>query len=155
MASLFDPQGSAAPLTVKAKIRNRELDIKGLAWNDPVRGEDRIWWEQWFKTLRQLKHLEFSRCLFPNEEMIVRRELHTFCDASKEAYGAVVYVRSVFKNDQVTVRQVKAGTKLAPKKTLSIPKLEIERSTASGSACKFCSRGANPKDGSSLLLDRQ
>ena len=46
VASLFDPLGTAAPLTIKAKIRLRLLGLKGLKWNDLVDGEDRRWWEQ-------------------------------------------------------------------------------------------------------------
>lgn len=41
VASLFDPQGSAAPLTVKAKIRLRTLCIKVLQCNDPVDGDEK------------------------------------------------------------------------------------------------------------------
>jgi hypothetical protein len=65
------------------------------------------------------------RCLFPNRPNLEASELHTFCDASEEAYAAVIYVRSLFSNGQVVVRQVKATNKLAPKKTISVPKLEL------------------------------
>ncbi|XP_032798967.1 uncharacterized protein LOC116935851 [Daphnia magna] len=43
MASLFDPQGMAAPLIVKARIKLRELGTKRLQWNDNVSNEDRDW----------------------------------------------------------------------------------------------------------------
>lgn len=59
------------------------------------------------------------------ETQIVRKELHTFGDASEEAYSAVTYVRLVYGDGSIVVRQIKAGTKLAPKKTLSVPKLEL------------------------------
>lgn len=41
VAGLFDPQGTAAPMTVKAKICLRQLGVKGLKWDDPVTGSDR------------------------------------------------------------------------------------------------------------------
>lgn len=44
---------------------------------------------------------------------------------SKKAYAAVSYVRVLLASSAVLVRQVKAATKLSPKKTLSIAKLEL------------------------------
>lgn len=61
VASLFDPLGAAAPLSVKAKIRLRLLGLKGLGWNDPIDAEDRRWWELWFETLKQLNNISFPR----------------------------------------------------------------------------------------------
>lgn len=95
VASHFDPQGTAATLTVKAKSRLRSLGQKGLNWNDPVTGADKEWWQEYFKKLELLKDVEVPRCLFPNMESIIRTELHTFCDASEEAYSAVVFVKNV------------------------------------------------------------
>ena len=125
VASIFDPLGSAAPITVKGRIRHRELGIRGLAWTDKVDDGERKWWQAWFAILRQLKYVEYPRCLFPNEDHIIRIELHTFCDASTEAFAAVVYVRSIYDDGQVVIRHVKGGTKLAPTKTLSVPRLEL------------------------------
>ncbi|XP_045033912.1 uncharacterized protein LOC116935697 [Daphnia magna] len=123
--SLFDPQGMAAPMTLKAELKLRELQIQGLQWTDEVTGEAEHWWKKWFETLKQLNDLEIPRCLFEREDFIVRTELHSFRDASEEAYAAVVYLRNVYVDGTVLVRHVGASTKLAPKKTISIPKLEL------------------------------
>ena len=125
VASIFDPQGSAAPLTVKAKIKLRLLSIRGLGWSENVVGEDRVWWERWFRSLTELNDVQFPRCLFKGETDIVRTELHTFGDASEEAYAAVCYIRNIYNDGSSIVRHVKAATKLAPKKVASIPKLEL------------------------------
>jgi hypothetical protein len=69
--------------------------------------------------------LKMPRCLFPYEVQITHRELHAFCDASEEAYAAVIYIRIHYSDGRVLVRQVRAANKLAPKKTISIPKLEL------------------------------
>ena len=123
--SLFDPQGMAAPLIVKAKIKLRELGTKGLQWNDLVSNEDRDWWEEWFCVLQQLNDIDIPRCLFPDEENIVQSELHAFGDASEEAYARLSYIRNVYSDGRVLVRQVRASTKLAPKRSISVPKLEL------------------------------
>ena len=54
-----------------------------------------------------------------------RTELHTFVDASEEACSASCYTRVVYQDDQVLVRHVKMITKLAPLKTVSVCKLEL------------------------------
>lgn len=55
----------------------------------------------------------------------VKTELHTYGDASEEAYAAVSYIRNVYIVCSVVVRHIKAATKLAPKKVASIPRLEL------------------------------
>lgn len=109
VAGVFDPLGTASPLVVKAKIRLRALGLKGLDWSDEITGDDEIWWRSWFLALEQLNMLKMPRCLFPEEDQIVDAELHKFCDASEEAYAAVIYLRVHYSNGRVLVRQVRAA----------------------------------------------
>ena len=125
VAAVYDPLGLATPLIVKAKIKIRELSIRGLDWSDEVTGDDQIWWESWFEALSNLNSFTIPRCIFPSEVYITRTELHTFVDASEEAYAAVVYVRHQQKDGHITTRLVMAKSKLAPKKTISVAKLEL------------------------------
>ena len=125
VASLFDPMCLAAPLTVKAKIKLRELNDKGLKWKDAVEEEDRRWWVTWLLRYEELQNFKMDRCLFRNEDKIVECSLLTFCDASQEAYSAAVYLRIEYNDGLITSSLIKAATKLAPKTCLSIPKLEL------------------------------
>ena len=52
-------------------------------------------------------------------------QLHGFSDASKRAYGAVVYIRSVYEDGHIDVRLISSKTKVAPIKQQSIPRLEL------------------------------
>ena len=52
-------------------------------------------------------------------------QLHVFCDASEIAYGAVAYFRAVI-DGHVDVSFVISKTRLAPIKTLTIPRLELQ-----------------------------
>jgi hypothetical protein len=137
VAGLFDPLGAAAPITVKAKIRLRHLGVKGLKWEDVVTGPDREWWESYFDTMQQLKTVEFARCLFPDEDRIVRTELDTFVDASEEACAAVCFIRNVYRDHRVIVRFIKAVTKLAPLKTVSVCKLELNAGLLGARLARF------------------
>jgi hypothetical protein len=38
-------------MTVKAKIKLRALGVKGLKWDDPVVGDEKAWWELYFKKI--------------------------------------------------------------------------------------------------------
>ena len=51
-------------------------------------------------------------------------EVHGFADASKFAYGAVIYLRLIQNRDVLVTLQV-AKTRVDPLKTLSIPRLEL------------------------------
>lgn len=82
----------------KVRIRLRELGTKGLSWTDTIEGADRHWWQGWFRALQLLTKIEVPRCLFPDDLSIVSSELHIFCDASEEAYAAVIYIRNVYFN---------------------------------------------------------
>lgn len=50
--------------------------------------------------------------------------LYEFCDASKDAYGAYIYVKTRDKEEQVT-RLLCSKSRVAPIKTVSIPHLEL------------------------------
>ena len=51
-------------------------------------------------------------------------ELHVFCDASTTAYVAVAYVWGQM-DDRVQTQMVTAKTRVAPIKTLCVPRLEL------------------------------
>lgn len=72
-----------------------------------------------------MRHLEFPRCLFPLEDLIIRKKLHTFFVASEEAFSAESYLRIVYQTRNTETRQLKAATKLVPRKRLSIPRLKL------------------------------
>jgi Pao retrotransposon peptidase len=59
----------------------------------------------------------------PNQ---VSCELHTFSDASEHACAAAVYLRVEYKGGHIFIRLVMAKTKLAPRRTISVAKLELQ-----------------------------
>jgi len=65
----------------------------------------------------QIKHASFPRLVrSPNSES----EIHGFCDASIEAYGACVYIVCNGRSQLLWSK-----SRVAPLKTLTVPKLEL------------------------------
>ena len=53
------------------------------------------------------------------------KSLHTFVDASGDAYGAVLYSRQEYMNGVTSVRLVSSKARVAPLSSMSIPRLEL------------------------------
>lgn len=62
-------------------------------------------------------------------------QLHVFCDAFEVAYGAVAYFRTV-TNGRVSVGYIISKTRLAPIKTLTILRLELQAAESKDSESK-------------------
>ena len=52
-------------------------------------------------------------------------QIHGFCNASQQAIAGAVYIRSLYTDTTVSTSLVIAKTKVAPLKTVTIPKLEL------------------------------
>lgn len=61
-------------------------------WGDPLPDDLHAEWEKWRTSLSSLESLRIPR-IFVDIQNVTRSELHTFCDASKDAIGAVTYVK--------------------------------------------------------------
>ena len=125
LAGVFDPLGLASPFIIKAKILTQQLCLKGLNWDDAIPTSDLLKWKSWLAKLSDLATIAVPRCIQPCSEDVRTTELHTFCDASVEAFAAAVYLRSVYE-DKVVCALVMAKTKVAPKKALSVARLELQ-----------------------------
>ncbi|XP_071577342.1 uncharacterized protein [Temnothorax nylanderi] len=55
----------------------------------------------------------------------VDAELHGFADASSRAYAAVIYLRVIRPTGEIQITLLAAKSKVAPVKTVSIPRLEM------------------------------
>ena len=78
------------------------------------------------KDLPMLENMYIPRCIKPTAlkgPAIV--QLHHFCDASLSAYGEVTYVRVLDSSNCIHVALLLAKSRLAPVKTMTIPRLEL------------------------------
>lgn len=53
------------------------------------------------------------------------KQIHIFCDASEQAYGSVAYLRTEDDNGHIQLVFLLARSKVAPKRHLTIPRLEL------------------------------
>ena len=52
-------------------------------------------------------------------------QLHGFCDSSKKAYGACLYLHSVNQQGEVTTKLLSSKSRVAPVKKVKLPRLEL------------------------------
>ncbi|XP_022836674.1 uncharacterized protein LOC111364045, partial [Spodoptera litura] len=123
IARLFDPLGWIAPSIILAKILIQKLWLAGVGWDDHVPEKLKEEWITYRKDLENLSKVYVPRWLGTSNSSVI--ELHGFSDASKAAYAAVVYTRCVDSSGNIQVTLLMAKTKVAPIRTVSIPRLEL------------------------------
>ena len=124
VAAVFDPLGLASPFIVRAKILIQDLWSMGLGWDEPITREISVRVKEWFSELEELKEIKVPRSLRePNVEK--SSSVHTFVDASKDAYGAVSYLRCEYDQGCFGVSIIASKTKVAPLKPMTTPRLEL------------------------------
>ena len=105
----------------------QELCRLELGWDEPIPEQLAIHWSKWISNLTCLSELKFDR-YFSDFEDADQIELHIFCDASQDGYGVVAYLR-ICKSSSVHIKFVIGKSRLAPIKSVSIPRLELEATT--------------------------
>ncbi|XP_046549034.1 uncharacterized protein LOC124259013 [Haliotis rubra] len=130
LATQYDPIGYLCPFTARAKILVQELWKGQTSWEKVITsGLVYEAWMKWEGELPQLPQIRLPGCYTPHNLNIdnssVIRQLHIFCDASERIYGSVAYLRSEDVNGTTGVSFVAARSRVAPKKQLSIPRLEL------------------------------
>jgi hypothetical protein len=122
ISKFFDPLGLIGPLITKAKILLQKLWLLKIDWNQSVPENINIFWLQFVEELPSLHDISISRFVL-GKQKIKRTELHGFCDASQAAYGAVLYIKFIDHKQNCHVNILCAKSRVAPIKTISLPKL--------------------------------
>ena len=125
-AKSFDVLGWLAPFIIKMKILFQDLWKleKKIGWDDPLERHLADQHKEWREQLSLLKDLTLTRCYF-SAGTIKTVQLHGFSDASEAACAAVVYLRATYEDGSTSCRLVVAKTRVAPIKTVTIPRLEL------------------------------
>lgn len=122
IAKLFDPAGWLAPIIVRAKIFMQEIWLQDIGWDNPLPKELVRKWREFLISYPQLKNIRIPRWV--QFQPWAQLQFHGFCDASQLAYGAAIYVRMEWQG-RISVHLLTAKTRVAPVKTVSLPRLEL------------------------------
>lgn len=123
IAQIFDPLSLIGPVTIKAKLILQRLWRLNISWDESVPVDLYTSWKEFVLQMSKLNDIEIPRhvlCVKP-----IGIQLHGYCDASEVAYGACLYLRSVDENGQVHVHLLCAKSRVAPLKSISLPRLEL------------------------------
>lgn len=123
LARIFDPVGWLSPTIFLAKHLLQLIWQGQVGWDDELPSSLHSMWHDFTTELPQLKNIRIPRFVFrPNPSSTI---LVGFCDASEKGYGAVTYLVHSPTHTQPDVMLLRAKSKVAPLKTLSIPRLEL------------------------------
>ncbi|XP_050338255.1 uncharacterized protein LOC126764636 [Bactrocera neohumeralis] len=122
IAKLFDPLGWLAPIIVTAKMIMQHIWLEGTQWDEFVSPTTLDRWHTFMDNHRYINNIKIPRWVHfsPTDDV----SIHGFCDASEKAYAATVYLR-VRTSNEVFVSLLLAKTRVAPVKTISLPRLEL------------------------------
>lgn len=121
---VFDPVGFTCPATLVPKLLLQKTWEQKLPWDTEVNEEIGYLFRTWLKDLSVLSDIRVPRWIFAGPGESEDIQLHIFCDASKNAYAVVIFLRCVY-NDQVYLRLIAGKSRVAPMKTVTIPRLEL------------------------------
>lgn len=126
IAKIFDPLGLLSPCVAQAKMLMQDI------WRLP----NTISWDatlpqhivdKWIRIYGQLCMpipIIVPRCLGLKHES-THVQLHAFCDASTLCYAGAIYIVTQTTDGQNDCKLLTSKTKLAPIKTISVPRLEL------------------------------
>ena len=100
-------------------------------------------WERWRAELPKLTELKIDRCVKPEKFGEVKKvELHHFADASFAGYGACTYIRMI-SSSRIHSVLLMGKSRVAPSKTITIPKLELQAAVMSSKIARVLSAELN------------
>ena len=126
IASIYDPLGLAAPISVSFKMFFQKLCESKCNWDDELNEELKAEWVKLIPLLSNDVIFKVDRYYFGSYSLREVRciTLHGFRDASAKAYAAVIYIAGQTANKWISNIIVRK-TKVSPLQKVSIPRLEL------------------------------
>ncbi|UYV70023.1 hypothetical protein LAZ67_7001495 [Cordylochernes scorpioides] len=90
--SVYDPLGLVNHFKIKVIIILQRTWITGIGWDDELTPDIYAAWKLWLNKLKEIHLVQVPRCYHPDllSRSIIRQvEVHTFVDASQEAFSTV------------------------------------------------------------------
>ena len=138
VSSIFDPLGLVCPVLLGGRKILQQLCRDGCSWDDPISDDLEREWNQWTEELPKLSQIHIPRCYKAKDAGKDKEvELHHFSDASMTAYGQCSYLRIKDIDGNITTSLVMAKSRVAPTKTVTVPRLELMAATLSVKVAEF------------------
>jgi len=121
---IFDVVGFTCPVTLLPKLLLQEVWMKKLTWDEVLPGDISEKFSKWVENIHWLECIRIPRRICPLGNLSCETtSIHVFCDSSKLAFAACVFIRTEFQN-KVAVQLIYAKSRIAPKNA-TIPRLEL------------------------------
>ena len=125
IAKIFDMLVWYSPAVLPAKLLLQELWKLKDSWDDSLPENMLQKWKTWLQEIPCITQLSIPRHMGKASNQVHSRQLHGFCDASLQAYGGVVYLRTLYTDTTFSVSIVMSKSRVAPIKPQTIPRLEL------------------------------
>ncbi|XP_027850721.2 uncharacterized protein LOC114130034 [Aphis gossypii] len=123
VARIYDPLGFLSPVIFYAKHLLQRVWQSGVSWDARLPVEIEQVWLSFVDELRHLSLIHIPRYVGVTEGC--QYDLCGLSDASIKGYAAVVYFRVTDGRGNVSLSLLGCKTKLAPTKSMTIPRLEL------------------------------
>lgn len=126
VARIYDINGYIAPVTFWIKYFIQRLWLSGKDWDEVLPDSLSKPCMEFFSQLHEVQDIRIPRFISCSRPAAIT--LIGFCDASEKGYAACIYLRVQSQEGNVQVHLLKAKSKVAPLKTVTIPRLELNGS---------------------------
>ncbi|XP_067030756.1 uncharacterized protein [Acropora muricata] len=138
ISGLYDPLGFAAPFILPTKMLLQELCRQNYGWDEQIPDEKLLRWRTWVGNLSNLEQVNLPRCFKPKGfGDLTYIQLHHFSYAFEVGYEAASYLRLKDDAGHIHCSLVFAKSRVAPLKTITIPRMELTAASVSAKLHKF------------------
>ena len=135
IASAYDLFGLINAFVFRLKVLCQMVCREKLGWNNILSEECLKEWRLILNDVKQAQHIEISRC-YSDFKGALKVELHGFSDARVSSYGCCIYIRYCYNNYSCTISLVFSQSRIAPIKTQTNPRVELQATLLSAKSIK-------------------
>ena len=99
---VYDPLGVISPLVLQTHLIFKNICNEKLDWDDIIPEKFAKEWSNLLNSLGDIKHINIDRYVSTTSNPDDVLGIHYFCDVSKVAYCAAIYVRVISNSSVVT-----------------------------------------------------